>query len=330
VTFKVFLIFAATGLFEPGGILLIPANGFPETAAEIPTGFPPELPLQFCAVEGIAAIMGGTIGNKFQQALGLFQRTEDFPRNADVLQLASAADVVDLTFLSVPQYQVYRPAVVGDMNPVADVSSVAVNGQRLAGQRLRNHKGDKFFRELKRTVVVGATRDDGWKTVRLDRGEYQEIGRCFARGVRAGGRKRRRLRRSFSGPKASIDFIRAHVNKAAYMTGTARIYQPPGSLDVRPYKRCGVLDAPVDVAFGSEVNSRIAVFRDFGHGRVRNIQADELYPGILQRPFQVAQVPRVGELVEDKDLIRRVIPQELVDKIGADESSATGYENAHG
>jgi hypothetical protein len=120
------------------------------------------------------------------------------------------------------------------------------------------------------------------------------------------------------------------VNEAAHVTGTACVYQPPSPFDVRAYKRCGVLDAPVNVAFGSEVNSRIAVFRDFGYGRVRNIQADELYPRVLQQPFQVAQVPRVGELVQDNDLVRRVIPQELVDKIGPDESSSAGHEKAHG
>src|ERR1700674_100338 len=113
------------------------------------------------------------------------------------------------------------------------------------------------------------------------------------------------------------------------MTGTACVYQPPGSLDVCSYKRSGVLDAPVNVAFGSEVNNCIAVFRDFGHGRVRNIQADELYPRVLQRPFQVAQVPRIGELVQDNDLVRWVIPQKLVDEIGTDKSSASGNEKAH-
>jgi hypothetical protein len=120
------------------------------------------------------------------------------------------------------------------------------------------------------------------------------------------------------------------MNEPAYMTSTACIYQPPGSLDVRTDKRSGVLDAPVNVALGSEMNCCIAVFGDFGHGRVRNIQADELYAWILQGSLQVAQVPRISELVEDDDLVRRVIAQELVDEIGTDESSASGHENAHG
>jgi hypothetical protein len=114
------------------------------------------------------------------------------------------------------------------------------------------------------------------------------------------------------------------------MAGTARVYQPPSSLDVCSYKRCGVLDAPVNVAFGSEVNRCITVFRNFGDGGVRNIQADKLYARALQRPLQVAQVSCVCEFVEDNDVVRRVIPQELMNKIGTDESSPASHENAHG
>jgi hypothetical protein len=58
------------------------------------------------------------------------------------------------------------------------------------------------------------------------------------------------------------------MNEPAYVTGTACVYQPPGSLDIRSDKRSGVLDASVNVAFGGEVNGCIAVFRDFGHGGV--------------------------------------------------------------
>jgi hypothetical protein len=84
------------------------------------------------------------------------------------------------------------------------------------------------------------------------------------------------------------------------------------------------------VAFGSKVDCGVTIFRDFGHGRVRYVQTDELHSRVLQRPFQVPQITGIGELVEDNDLVRGMIPQDLMDEIGADESCSSGDENAHG
>jgi hypothetical protein len=42
------------------------------------------------------------------------------------------------------------------------------------------------------------------------------------------------------------------------------------------------------------------------------------------------QVSGVGQLVEDNKMVRGVIPQDLMDKIGADESCSAGDKNTHG
>jgi hypothetical protein len=120
------------------------------------------------------------------------------------------------------------------------------------------------------------------------------------------------------------------VNKPAYTSGAASIYQAPGPLDVRSYEWGGILDAPVNVAFGGKVDRGVAIFRNFGYGRVRNVQPDKLHPRVQQRPFQVVQVSGVGQFVEDNKMVRGVIPEDLMDEIRSDESCSSGDKNAHG
>jgi hypothetical protein len=120
------------------------------------------------------------------------------------------------------------------------------------------------------------------------------------------------------------------VDEPADAAGATDIDHSPGALDICTHERRSVFDAPVNVAFGSEVNYGVALFRSFGHGSIRYVQTDELHSRVLQRPFQVAQITGIGELVEYNDPVRRVILQNLMNEIGADESSSSGDENAHG
>jgi hypothetical protein len=120
------------------------------------------------------------------------------------------------------------------------------------------------------------------------------------------------------------------VNKPAYAAGAAGIDHSPSAFDVCAHEWSGVFNASVNVAFGSKVDYGVAIFRDFGHGRVRYVQTDELHPRVPQRPFQVTQITGIGELVEYNNLVRRVIPQNVMNEIGADESCSSGDENAHG
>jgi hypothetical protein len=50
----------------------------------------------------------------------------------------------------------------------------------------------------------------------------------------------------------------------------------------------------------------------------------------VQRLLEISKVSSVAELVEDDNLIGRVFAQEMMDKIGADETSSTGDKNPHG
>src|SRR5260370_28090684 len=100
--------------------------------------------------------MGQTVGDKMQQVLRLAENTKNLFCHCNVLQLASAAYVVDFAIPSLAKNQVEGAAVIGDVDPVADVLAISIHRQRLARERSRNHQPNKFFGKLDWTIVVGA------------------------------------------------------------------------------------------------------------------------------------------------------------------------------
>ena len=79
-------------------------------------------------------------------------------------------------------------AVVLDVEPVAHVAAVAVDGQRLALHGVQDHERDQLLRELVRAVVVGAVGEQRRQPVRLVIGAHQVVGRRLGRGVGRVGR----------------------------------------------------------------------------------------------------------------------------------------------
>ena len=69
-------------------------------------------------------------------------------------QLVGAADVVDLPGLALLEHGVDRGAAVLDVEPVADLHAVAVDGQRVAGERVEDAERDQLLGVLVGAVVV--------------------------------------------------------------------------------------------------------------------------------------------------------------------------------
>src|ERR1700722_2182790 len=101
----------------------------------------------------------------------------------DVFALAPAANVVHLARRAALEHRFYSSAMILDMQPVADVEAVAIDGQWLPGQQLADHHGDEFFGELTRPVIVGAVADSSLQSKSVVVSAHQMIRRRFARGV---------------------------------------------------------------------------------------------------------------------------------------------------
>src|ERR1700728_4836460 len=100
----------------------------------------------------------------------------------DVRRLAVAADVVDLAGPPLRQATGDRLAVVGDMQPIAHLESVAVHREGLAPQNIDERERDELLGELIGPVVVRAVAQGSLQSVSLVIRAYQMI-----RGGLAGG-----------------------------------------------------------------------------------------------------------------------------------------------
>ena len=98
--------------------------------------------------------------------------------------------------------------MVFDKQPVADLHTVAVNGQRFAVERVQNHQRNEFFREMVRAVVVGAVGYNGWQAVSTQPCADEVVAGRFRSRVGAGRRVWRSLGKQIvCAVQVAIDFI---------------------------------------------------------------------------------------------------------------------------
>ncbi len=156
------------------------------------------------------------------------------------------------------QHRVERRAVILDVDPVAHVAAVAVERQRLVGERVGDEERDQLLGELVRAVVVRAARDDDVEPVRVR--AYASTSRSAAALLAAyglfgrSGRPRwrvprcrgcRRPRRSRPGGSAPR---RARARRRAGLCVPTTLVRRNGAC---------VRDRAVDVRLGGEVHDRV-------------------------------------------------------------------------
>ncbi len=111
------------------------------------------------AAERVAAVVAGAVLDVLDQRLVGAGQLDHPLHHLDVLALVGAADVVGLAGAAVHQHRVDAAAEVLDVEPVADLAAVAVDGQGVAVERVEHRQRDQLLRVLARAVVVGAAAD---------------------------------------------------------------------------------------------------------------------------------------------------------------------------
>ena len=102
-----------------------------------------------------------------------------------------------------------------DEEPVADLLAVAVDGKRLALERVGDHERDELFGELEGAVVVGAVGDDGGQAVGVDPGADEMVAGGLGGGVGAVGREGRLLVEGrVVGGEGAVDLVGGDVEEA--------------------------------------------------------------------------------------------------------------------
>ena len=126
-------------------------------------------------------LLGVAFGVAQEAVSDLHQQVDE----VDVAPLIEASDVVGVGGLPLVEDQVNGACVVFDEEPVADVLSLAVDGQGLALADVVDEEGDELLGELVRAVVIRAVRHDRWQAIGIVVGTDEVVAGGLAGGVGA-------------------------------------------------------------------------------------------------------------------------------------------------
>ena len=320
------------GRAPPGLVGHVPVDGGLEPLGEVGVGRPPaELALELRAVDGVAAVVAGAVGDPVE-VLGVApHRLEDHAQHGDVVLLPIGPDEVGLPHAALGEDVPDGRGVVLGVDPVADVLAAAVELGAHAVDDVRDLPGDELLHVLVGAVVVGAVGDRGAKAVGAGPCAHEHVGAGLGRAVGARRVVRRllgELRRVVE-RQVAVDLVGGDVVVADAVLADC-LQQAECALDVGAQERLRVGDGVVVVALGGVVHDRV-VARDqpVQQFRVADVADDELH-AVGGQPRDVLGVAGVGQLVQDGDVHLGVVVDHVVDEVAADEAAAARDDDVVG
>lgn len=137
---------------------------------------PAELALELRAVDGVAAVVAGAVGDPVE-VLGVATHSlEDHAQDRDVILLAVGADEVGLPHAAAGQDVPDGRGVVLGVDPVADVLALSVELGADAVDDVGDLPGNELLHVLVGAVVVGAVGDRGAQAVGAGPGPHEHVG----------------------------------------------------------------------------------------------------------------------------------------------------------
>ena len=289
----------------------------------------------------IPAIVSGGIALAIGPRAEFVEDGAERVNNVEIRLFVPAADVVDLAELAGFKDAADGTAVISDVEPVADLLTIAVDGQGFAGQRVMDDQGDELFREVVGAVVVGAVGGQHRQAVGMAVGTDQMVAGGLAGGVWAVGF----VTVGFGEGgvvlgEGAIDFVGRDMEETEgvfglvselTVVGTHRFKQAEGADDVGLDEVFGSVNAAVDLGFGREIDdsARLMFSEQLGDEiEVVDAAFDEGVAGIAFQRGEVFQIARVGQGIEVDDRFVR-LRQPVEDKVTADEAGTAGHKNGH-
>lgn len=284
---------------------------------------PAELALQLRAVDGVAAVVAGAVGDPVEVLGVAAHGLEDHAQDRDVIPLAVSPDEVGLPHAALGEDVPDGAGVVLGVDPVADVLAAAVELGADAVDYVGDLPGDELLHVLVGAVVVGAVGDRGAEPVGAGPGAHEHVGGRLRRAVRRARVVRRllgKLRRVVE-RQVTVDLVGGDVVVADSVFSHG-LQQAEGALHVGAEKRLGVGDGVIVVALCGVVHDRVvAGDQPVQQPDVADVAHDELH-AVGGQPGDVLGVAGVGQLVQDGDVDARVIVHDVVHEVAADEAAA--------
>ena len=316
----------------PGLVLHVPIDGGLEPLGEIGVGRPPaQLAPELRAVDGVAAVVAGAVGDPVEVIGVLSQRLEDHAQHGDVVPLAVGADEVGLPRAALREDVPDGRGVVLGVDPVADVLAAAVELGAHAVDDVGDLPGDELLHVLEGAVVVGAVGDRGSQAVGAGPGAHEHVGARLGRAVRRGRPVRRllgELRRVVE-RQVAVDLVGGDVVVADAVFPHC-LQEAEGALDVGAQEGLRIGDGVIVVALGGVVHDCVVARDDAVQQRgVADVAHDELH-AVGGQPGDVLGIAGVGQLVQDGHVHLGVVVDHVVHEVAADETAAARDDDVPG
>ena len=292
---------------------------------------PAELALELRAVDGVAAVVAGAVGDPVEVLGVASHRLEDHAQHGDVVPLPVGSDEVGLPRAPLREDVPDGAGVVHGVDPVADVLAAAVELGAHAVDDVGDLPGDELLHVLVGAVVVGAVGDRGAKPVGAGPRSDEHVGGSLGRAVRRGrliGRLLSELRRVVE-RQVAVDLVGGDVVVADAVLADG-LQQAEGALHVGAQERLRVGDGVVVVALGGVVDDRVVAGDQFiEQPSVADVADDELH-AVRRQPRDVLGVAGVGQLVQDGHVHPGVVVDHVVHEVAADEAAAARDDDVLG
>lgn len=314
---------------------------------------PAEFALQLRAVDRVPSVVSGPVGHvsdlaRVRRAVGArrlsIEQGANLPDDLEVRLFVQPTNVVGFTYATALQHEPDRRGVILNIEPVADLPAIAVDGKRFALKGVEDHQWDQLLGEMIGTVVVRAVGGQRQEFVRVMISADQVIAGCLRRGVRRVRSEWRFLcERGIFGPQRPVHFIGRDMEepepgflqiRELRPVQPGRVEQPQGADDVRLDERFRRIDRAIDVRLRRKVHDRV----DLVVGKnaadeiaVPDATVDEDVARVTHELRQVGRIAGVREGVEinEPGEGRALLEQPLPDKVGADEPTAAGDKDIH-
>ena len=125
------MVFTVDDVFPPLLIVHIPVNGLLYALIKGGLRAPAELIVYLRRVNGISQIMTGSVLDMSDKRLGFAHDAQNRFDNIYLALLVMTADIVDLAYPAVMNNEINSAAVILNIEPVADIESLAVDRQTL-------------------------------------------------------------------------------------------------------------------------------------------------------------------------------------------------------
>lgn len=301
----------------------VPVDGGLQALGEVGVGRPPaQLALELRAVDGVAAVVAGAVGDPVEVLGVAAHGLQDHAQDGDVVLLAVGSDEVGLPHAALGEDVPDGRGVVLGVDPVADVLAAAVELGAHAVDDVGDLPGDELLHVLVGAVVVGAVGDRGAKAVGAGPCAHEHVGTRLGGAIGARGLIRRLLGElgGVVERQVAVDLVGGDVvvADAVFPHG---LQQAEGALHVGAQERLGVRDGVVVVALGGVVHDRVvARHQPVQQLRVADVAHDELH-AVRRQPRDVLGVAGVGQLVQDGHVDARVVLHHVVHEVAADEAA---------